>query len=67
MGTITTQKADNLLRLLEKAKGCDRPLGWLRPGVTHMKLWTLVLWIVISGGSLIGICTNSAHAGALYI
>ena len=67
MSAITTQKADNLLRLPEKVKGCDRPSGWLRPGVTHMKLWILALWILISGGILNGICTSLAHAGALYI
>ncbi len=67
MSAITTQKADNLLRLPEKAKGCNRPSGWLRPGVTHMKLWILALWILVSGGIQIGICTGRAHAGALYI
>lgn len=32
-----------------------------------MKLWRLALWILISGGILIGIYTSLAHAGGLYI
>jgi long-chain fatty acid transport protein len=67
MSVITKQKADNLLRLPEEVKACNRQPGLLRHGDLDMKLWILALLILILGGILNGICPSLAHAGALYI
>ena len=67
MRVITKQKADKLLGLPEKVDASSRQSGVLKFGDAVMKLWTLALWIFISGGILNGICTSLAHAGGLYI
>ncbi len=67
MRVITKQKADNLHRLAEEVKTCNRQPGLLRHGDFNIKLWILALWILISGTILNGICTSLAYADALDI
>ena len=67
MSVITKQKADNLLRLPKEVKACNMQIGLFGHGAVDKKLWILALWILISGGILIGIGPSLAHAGALYI